>query len=67
MEDGKLEGFSVDLIKEIARIGGFNYTLELAPNGSYEAVVNNINTIDGIIGEVHHEVRQIKIRLYSAQ
>jgi len=33
----RFEGFCVDLLKEISKIVGFTYKIELVPDGSYGA------------------------------
>lgn len=57
-ETGKLKGYFVDLLDEMATIGNFNYTLldsgiQENPNDNYQSRPT------GLIGEVYHSVSGI--------
>ncbi|KAL1455591.1 hypothetical protein WDU94_009675 [Cyamophila willieti] len=48
----QFEGYSVDLINEISKILGFNYTLKLVPDGRYGSLNRQTNEWDGMVREL---------------
>lgn len=55
-KDGKLEGFSIDLIEKIAEMLSFRYEVYLSPDGLYGGW-NEETGYTGIVGEVTKNVR----------
>lgn len=55
-KDGKLEGFSIDLIEQIAEMLSFRYEVYLSPDGLYGGW-NDETGYTGIVGEVTNNVR----------
>lgn len=55
-KDGKLEGFSIDLIDKIAELLSFRYEVYLSPDGLYGGW-NEETGYTGIVGEVTKNVR----------
>lgn len=47
--NAQFEGYAVDLIHEISRTLGFNYTIKLAPDGRYGSVNRETGEWDGMI------------------
>ena len=47
----RYEGFCIDLLKEIARIVGFEYKIEVVPDGRY-GVRNSDGEWDGIVRQL---------------
>ncbi|XP_066262969.1 glutamate receptor ionotropic, kainate 2 [Euwallacea similis] len=50
--NAQFEGYAVDLIHEISRTLGFNYTIKLAPDGRYGSLNRQTNEWDGMIREL---------------
>ncbi|XP_058809851.1 glutamate receptor ionotropic, kainate 2-like [Phymastichus coffea] len=50
--NSQFEGYSVDLIQEIARILKFNYTIRLVPDGRYGSYNRELKEWDGMIKEL---------------
>ncbi|XP_018331081.1 glutamate receptor ionotropic, kainate 2 isoform X2 [Agrilus planipennis] len=50
--NSQFEGYAVDLIHEISRILGFNYTIRLAPDGRYGSYNKKTKEWDGMIKEL---------------
>ncbi|KAL7026707.1 hypothetical protein ACKWTF_005134 [Chironomus riparius] len=48
----QFEGYAIDLIHEISRILGFNFTIRLAPDGRYGSYNHNTGEWDGMIKEL---------------
>ncbi|KAK8395880.1 hypothetical protein O3P69_005773 [Scylla paramamosain] len=48
----RFEGFCIDIIKEIARQHGFNYTITLSPDGAYGSKHAVTGDWNGIVGEL---------------
>ena len=48
----QFEGFAVDLIYEISRVLGFNYTFKLAPDGKYGSYNRDVKEWDGMMREL---------------
>lgn len=48
----QFEGYGIDLIYEISRILGFNYTIRLAPDGRYGSLNRETKEWDGMIKEL---------------
>lgn len=55
-KDGKLEGFSIDVIDKIAEMLSFRYEVYLSPDGLYGGW-NEETGYTGIVGEVTSNVR----------
>lgn len=54
-KDGKLEGFSIDLIENIAEMLSFRYEVYLSPDGLYGGW-NKETGYTGIVGEITKNV-----------
>ncbi|KAK9880188.1 hypothetical protein WA026_010060 [Henosepilachna vigintioctopunctata] len=50
--NAQFEGYAIDLIREISRLLGFNYTIRLAPDGRYGSLNRETNEWDGTIREL---------------
>ncbi|GLV43976.1 Kainate-type ionotropic glutamate receptor subunit 1D [Carabus blaptoides fortunei] len=50
--NAQFEGYAIDLIYEISRILGFNYTFRLAPDGRYGSLNRDTKEWDGMIKEL---------------
>uniref|UniRef100_A0AAR5QFC0 Glutamate receptor 1 n=1 Tax=Dendroctonus ponderosae TaxID=77166 RepID=A0AAR5QFC0_DENPD len=50
--NAQFEGYAVDLIHEISRTLGFNYTIKLAPDGRYGSLNRETSEWDGMIREL---------------
>ncbi|KAF7271253.1 hypothetical protein GWI33_015848 [Rhynchophorus ferrugineus] len=50
--NAQFEGYAVDLIHEISRTLGFNYTIKLAPDGRYGSLNRETKEWDGMIREL---------------
>lgn len=50
--NAQFEGYSVDLIYEISRILGFNYTFRLVPDGRYGSYNKQTKEWDGMMKEL---------------
>nr|QHN69189.1 ionotropic receptor 8 [Sirex nitobei] len=50
--NAQFEGYSVDLIHEISRILGFNYTFRLVPDGRYGSMNRETKEWDGMMKEL---------------
>ena len=48
----RYEGYNVDLIAEVARILGFNYTINIVADGNYGSYDEKNKTWNGMIGKV---------------
>lgn len=48
----QFEGYAVDLIREIARVLGFNYTIRLVPDGRYGSYNKDTGEWDGMVREL---------------
>ncbi|XP_055710635.1 glutamate receptor ionotropic, kainate 2 isoform X2 [Phlebotomus papatasi] len=48
----QFEGYAIDLIHEISKILGFNYTLRLAPDGRYGSYNKETGEWDGMVREL---------------
>lgn len=48
----QFEGYAIDLIHEISRVLGFNYTLRLAPDGRYGSYNKESGDWDGMVREL---------------
>ena len=51
-DNARFEGFCIDLLKEIAKMVGFEYRIELVPDSKY-------GVIDPVTGEWNGIVRQL--------
>lgn len=54
----RYEGFCVDIIKEIARLRGFNYTIMLSPDGAYGSKNRQSGEWNGIMRELIDHVSE---------
>lgn len=61
-EDGtnSLQGYSIDLLKELSRLLGFTYEMYPSPDGFYGALTEN-GTWNGMIGEIVNGVISWKV------
>ncbi|XP_023319330.1 glutamate receptor ionotropic, kainate 1-like [Trichogramma pretiosum] len=50
--NAQFEGYSIDLIHEISKILGFNYTIQLVPDGLYGSLNRETREWDGMIKEL---------------
>ncbi|XP_057671940.1 glutamate receptor ionotropic, kainate 2 isoform X1 [Diorhabda carinulata] len=50
--NAQFEGYAVDLIHEISRVLGFNYTIRLVPDGRYGSLNRETKEWDGLIREL---------------
>lgn len=50
--NAQFEGYSVDLIYEISRLLGFNYTFRLVPDGRYGSYNKQTKEWDGLMKEL---------------
>ncbi|GLG96199.1 Ionotropic receptor 25a, partial [Gryllus bimaculatus] len=50
--NSQFEGYSVDLIHEISKILGFNYTIRLVPDGRYGSLNRDTREWDGMMKEL---------------
>lgn len=48
----QFEGYAIDLIDEISKLLGFNYTLKLVPDGRYGSYNEDTKEWDGMMGEL---------------
>lgn len=48
----QFEGYSVDLVHEISRILGFNYTFKIVPDGRYGSINRQTKEWDGMMKEL---------------
>lgn len=55
----QFEGYAIDLIYEISRLLGFNYTLKLVPDGRYGSYNEDTKEWDGMMGELLQQVRHV--------
>ena len=60
----RFEGYCVDLLKEIAVILEFNYTIKLVDDGKYGAPVGDNGEWNGMVKELIDKVGQVVILLY---
>lgn len=60
----QFEGYAIDLIYEISKLLGFNYTLKLVPDGRYGSYNEETKEWDGMMGELLQQVRfkVVKVR-----
>lgn len=59
--NNQFEGYVVDLIGEIARILGFNYTFRIVPDGRYGSMNRATHEWDGMIGELLEQVPYVYV------
>jgi len=52
----QFEGYAIDLIYEISKLLGFNYTLKLVPDGRYGSYNEDTKEWDGMMGELLQQV-----------
>lgn len=56
LNNGRFEGFAIDLINEIAKMGKFRYTLYASPDGKY-GNPEKAHSPSGIVEEIFMRVR----------
>lgn len=61
----QFEGYGIDLIADIARILGFNYTVKLVPDGRYGSLNKQTGEWDGMMKELLDQVRLQHFNLIS--
>lgn len=54
--DARYEGFCIDLLKEIARMVGFTYRIELVPDGKYGVYDYETGEWNGIVRQLMDKV-----------
>jgi ionotropic glutamate receptor len=54
----RFEGYNVDLIEEVAKILGFNYSINPVADGQYGSYNSNTKAWNGMIGELTSQVRR---------
>uniref|UniRef100_A0A8W7PX02 Ionotropic glutamate receptor L-glutamate and glycine-binding domain-containing protein n=1 Tax=Anopheles coluzzii TaxID=1518534 RepID=A0A8W7PX02_ANOCL len=62
--NSQFEGYAIDLIHEISKILGFNYTIRLAPDGRYGSHNKETGEWDGMIKELLEQRADLACRLY---
>ena len=55
----RFEGYNIDLIREIANILEFNYTINLVEDGNYGSFNKKNKTWNGMIGELLSQVSSL--------
>lgn len=61
----RFEGFCVDIIKEIAKLRGFNYTIVLSPGMAYGSKDPETGEWNGIVRELMDHVSDLGLREWS--
>lgn len=59
--NAQFEGYSIDLIYEISRLLGFNYTFRLVPDGRYGSYNAQTKEWDGMIKELLEQKADLAI------
>lgn len=59
--NAQFEGYAVDLIHEISRVLGFNYTIRLTPDGQYGSQNRDTKEWNGMIGELLNQKADLAI------
>ena len=54
--NARYEGYNVDLIEEVSKILGFNYTINIVEDGKYGSYNSKNKTWNGMIGELLAQV-----------
>lgn len=62
--NAQFEGYSLDLIHEISKILGFNYTFRLVPDGKYGSLNRETKEWDGMMKEL---LDQVLRKVYSSK
>ena len=52
----RYEGYNIDMMMEISKILGFNYTIRIVEDGAYGSRDNETDTWNGMIGELLSQV-----------
>ena len=60
----RFEGYNVDLIDEVSKILGFNYTINIVADGKYGSYNAKNKTWNGMVGELLSQVRKIEINAH---
>lgn len=55
-ENSRFEGFCIDLLKEIASMVGFEYRIELVPDGKYGVIDLDTGEWNGIVRQLMDKV-----------
>lgn len=55
--NARYEGFCIDLLKEIASMVGFEYRIELVPDGKYGVIDLDTGEWNGIVRQLMDKVR----------
>lgn len=64
-ENGKFEGFCVELLERLSKDLGFTYTIHAVKDGRYGSEVNG--TWDGMIGEIiRNVIHSLPLSLYPS-
>lgn len=63
--DARYEGFCIDLLKEIARMVGFAYRIELVPDGKYGVYDYETGEWNGIVRQLMDKVSEWISRTYK--
>lgn len=58
--NAQFEGYGIDLIHEISKILGFNYTFKLVPDGRYGSLNRETKEWDGMMRELLDQVCFLK-------
>lgn len=61
----QFEGYAIDLIYEISKLLGFNYTLKLVPDGRYGSYNEDTKEWDGMMGELLQQVIFLAFYVYT--
>lgn len=56
-ENEKFEGFCIDLLQQISKIVGFEYTIELVPDGKYGVYDLETGEWNGIVRQLMDKVK----------
>ena len=57
----RYEGYNMDLINEISKILGFNYTIRIVEDGNYGSYDKKTETWNGMIGELLAQVKKMML------
>lgn len=57
--NNRFKGFCIDLLKEISKLAGFNYVLELVPDGVYGVPDLESNEWSGMVKQLIDKVKAV--------
>lgn len=60
----RYEGFCIDLLREIASMVGFEYRIELVPDGKYGVIDLETGEWNGIVRQLMDKVIQACLNIY---